>query len=152
MSSSFFTTDEAARHDDAAGLEHVGVVGELERQRRVLLDQQHAHLLLLVDAAHDAEDLLHDQRRQAERRLVEQHQARPQHQRAADRQHLLLAARQRAGLLLQALLEAREIVEDRVELVLDALLVLARVGGDAQVLVDAEGREGAAALRHVGDA
>ena len=45
---------------------------------------------------------LHDQRRQAERRLVEQQQPRPRHQRAADRHHLLLAARQRAGGLRRA--------------------------------------------------
>ena len=39
----------------------------------------------------------HDDRRQAERRLVEQQQARPVHQRARQRQHLLLAARQQPG-------------------------------------------------------
>ena len=39
------------------------------------------------------EDPLDHQRRQAERRLVEQQQPRPAHQRPADRQHLLLAAR-----------------------------------------------------------
>ena len=50
----------------------------------------------------------HDQRRKAERRLVEQHQPRPQHQGAADRQHLLLAARERAGLLHPALPSAAE--------------------------------------------
>ena len=43
------------------------------------------------------EHVLHDQRREAERRLVEQQQARPRHQRARDRDHLLLAARQLAG-------------------------------------------------------
>ncbi len=53
--------------------------------------------------AQDGEDLPHDQRREAERRLVEQQQARAQQQRARDRQHLLLAARQRAGLLAAAL-------------------------------------------------
>ena len=37
------------------------------------------------------------ERRQAERRLVEQQQPRLRHQRAADRDHLLLAARQLAG-------------------------------------------------------
>ena len=67
------------------------------------------------------EDLLHDERREAERRLVEEEQARPAHQRAGDGEHLLLAARQGAAALVQALLEARK---DRA----DALEVLARNG------------------------
>ena len=54
------------------------------------------------------EDLLRDQRREAERGLVEQQQPRPAHQRARDRQHLLLAAGQRAAALAQALLQARQ--------------------------------------------
>jgi hypothetical protein len=127
------------------------VGGEVEGERGILLDQQDAHLLLLVDAAQDAEDLDHDQRRQAERRLVEQHQARLQHQRARDRQHLLLAARQRAGLLLDALLEPREIAEDAVALGGDHALVPVGVGRDAQILVDRQRGEGAAALGHVSD-
>ena len=40
---------------DAPGLQQVGVVGELERERRVLLDQQHADAVLLVDRAQDLE-------------------------------------------------------------------------------------------------
>src|SRR5262245_8702348 len=58
------------RHDDAPGLEQIRVVRQIERDRCVLLDEQHAHPLFVVDAAHDAEDLPHDQRRQAERGLV----------------------------------------------------------------------------------
>ena len=48
-------------------------------------------------------DLRDDQRREAEKRLVEEQQARLAHQRAADRQHLLLAAGQRSGGLLAPL-------------------------------------------------
>ena len=55
-----------ARHDDAAGLQHVSVIGEFEGQGGVLLNQQQAHLRLAVDPAHDAENLLHDERRQSE--------------------------------------------------------------------------------------
>ena len=54
------------------------------------------------------EHVLHDRRRQAERRLVEHHEIRRAHQAAADRQHLLLAARQRAGGLPLALGEHAE--------------------------------------------
>ena len=53
-----------------------------------------------VDLVDGAEDLLHEQRGQAEGGLVEQQQPRPGHQRAGDGQHLLLAARERAGRLL----------------------------------------------------
>ena len=53
------------------------------------------------------------------RRLVEQQQLRPAHQRAADGQHLLLAAGQRAGQLRAALLQARKQVVDALEVGLD---------------------------------
>ena len=43
----------------------------LFRSVGVLLDQQHAHTVLLVDPAHDAEDLGHDQRRQAKAGFVQ---------------------------------------------------------------------------------
>src|SRR3989442_11833331 len=85
------------RHDDAARLEEVGVIGEVERRRDVLLDEQDAHALLAVDGAHDAEDLASDERREAERGLVEEEQARPQHERAPDREHLLLAPGEAPG-------------------------------------------------------
>ena len=90
--------------------------------------------------------------REAEGGLVEQHQARAQHQRAADRQHLLLAARQRAGLLVEARLQDGKVLVDHLAVALDRRLVGARVGGNAQVLVDAEVGEGAAAFRYVADA
>src|SRR5262249_49192585 len=98
-----------ARHDDPPGLQHVGIVGWLECQRRILLNQEHAHLGLCVDAPHDAENLLDDERSKTEGWLVQQHQTRSQHERAADRQHLLLAARQSAGLLIEARLQDWEV-------------------------------------------
>ena len=67
---------------------------QFERQRRVLLDDQHRNPGVAVDLAQDREQFLDDQRRQTERRLVEQQQARPQHQCPSDREHLLLAARE----------------------------------------------------------
>src|SRR5882757_1181124 len=73
--------DLAVDHDVAA-------MGELERVVGVLLDQEYRDLLLLVDVADDLEDLLDDERRQPERRLVEQQQPWPAHQRPRDREHL----------------------------------------------------------------
>src|SRR6185437_5607532 len=91
------------------------------------------------------------QRRQAEGRLVEQQQLRPQHQRARDRQHLLLAARERARLLASALPESREIAVDALEILRD-LLVATGIGAEAQILLDAEADEGPAPVRHMADA
>ena len=70
----------------------------------------------LVDLDDLLENRLHQQRRDAERRLVEHQALRLAHQRAADREHLLLAAGERAGGLLLALLQARENAEDVVEI------------------------------------
>src|SRR5437660_882332 len=83
-------------------------IGEFQRELRVLLDNQDGDLVVAVDLAEDSEQVAHDQGRQSERGFVQQHQPRPQHQRARHRQHLLLAARQRAGLLGVALLQHRE--------------------------------------------
>ena len=76
MASSFLSSSAAARHHDAAGLEQIGLVGQVERERGVLLHEEDAHALLPVDRPHDAEDLPHDQWRETEGRLVEQQQAR----------------------------------------------------------------------------
>ena len=65
---------------------------ELECVEGVLLDQEHGELLSPIELADRIEDLSHDHRREAERGLVEQQQARARHQRAGDREHLLLAA------------------------------------------------------------
>ncbi len=42
MSSLFAISLGAARHHDAAGFDHIGLVGELERELRVLLHHQDA--------------------------------------------------------------------------------------------------------------
>src|SRR3989442_6706960 len=80
-----------AREHYSSGLDEVGAVGEIERHGGVLLDEQHADALALVDGAQDAEQLAHQQRREPEGRLVEQHQLWRQHQRPRYGKHLLLA-------------------------------------------------------------
>ena len=60
---------------DAPLLQHVGAVGDVERLQHVLLDQQHRGAVL-AHAGDDLEHVVDDGRRQAERRLVEQHEAR----------------------------------------------------------------------------
>src|ERR1051326_5925443 len=53
----FVVADVARRALDheAPGLDQIGVVGKIERERGVLLDQQDAHVLLAVERAQDAE-------------------------------------------------------------------------------------------------
>src|SRR6185503_458431 len=59
----------AAFEHDAAGLDDVAMVRELERERGVLLHQQHRDALGFRQPPHDAENLLGEHRREAERGL-----------------------------------------------------------------------------------
>ena len=135
---------------DLADLEHVRTLGDGQRHRGVLLDEDDRGPLT-VDLADDLGDPRHDLRRQAERRLVEQQQLGLAHQRPADRQHLLLAAGQQDGALTPALVEAREQVDDA--------LVGSPAGGavtnadraGAEVLLDGQLAEDAAPLGNLHD-
>jgi len=77
---------------EPASLQHITPVRDLQSHVRILLDQQHCHSTLL-DFGDDLGHRLHGDGRKAERRLVEQQQARLSHQAAGDRDHLQLAAR-----------------------------------------------------------
>ena len=100
----------AARHD-AAALQQVRLPRGAQRERRALVGEQDRGALG-GDPAQRLADLADDDRREPERRLVEQQQPRPRHQRAADRQHLLLAAAEQAGALVEPLAQDREQLED----------------------------------------
>src|SRR6476620_6813378 len=89
-------------------LEHVCTARRAERELRVLLHDENGEALFLVQVAEDAEALPHDDRREAERRLVEEQKPRPRHERAGDREHLLLSAGERSGLLRAAPVEPWE--------------------------------------------
>ena len=106
----------------------------------------------VVELLDDLEDRLDDDRRKTHRRLVEHQQRRLAHQRAAHREHLLLAAGERAALLGDALLEAREELEDVVEVGLDLVLVLAQERAHLEVLHDGHAREDATTLGNLDDA
>ena len=86
----------ASRRRHAAGVEDDDIVGDVEHQLRVLLDQhdRQSAFLELADGGHHLGD---DLRGETLGRLVHQQHARVAHQRAADRQHLLLAAGQVGG-------------------------------------------------------
>ncbi len=104
-----------------AVFQHVAAVGELERLVGVLLHQEHRHAIL-AQLFDDFEDLLNDDRRQPQRRLVEQQQLGLAHQRAGDGEHLLFATGHGAAALLVAFLQAWEEFEHMVELLLEVRL------------------------------
>src|ERR1700756_5399975 len=95
----------AAAQHDPTGLHHITAMSEPQSLMRILLDEEHRHLLPLIDFANRPQDLPDNQWRQAERRLVEQKKPRTAHQCPGDRQHLLFAARQRPAALRLALFE-----------------------------------------------
>ncbi|MGY3367647.1 hypothetical protein ACVWZL_004772 [Bradyrhizobium sp. GM2.4] len=98
----------------------------------------------------DREHLFHQQRRQTHRGFVHQDHLRARHQRAADREHLLLAAGKitsQSG----ALLQAREIVEDHVEIGAN-LAVPASEGAELEIFQRGHVGDDAPALHHLEDA
>src|SRR5579884_2960972 len=97
--------------DDAPAVEHVGAVGEAQREQRVLLDEHDGDPRLL-ELGQDPIDVLDDERREPLRRLVDQEQPRVGDQRAADREHLLLAAREAPRAARAQLAELRQLLED----------------------------------------
>ena len=137
--------------DDAADLEQVGPMRDLQRLARVLLDHQDgdAHG---VDLAHQAENVAHHEGREAERGLVHQQQLRRRDERARDRHHLLLAAAERAGDLVVALPQAREALEHLVDAALDERLVGDCEAADPQVVDDGQRVPQLPAFGHPGHA
>jgi len=109
-----------------------------------------ASSFLPVDRVDGREDLLDEHGGQAHRRLVEQQQARARHEGTRDGEHLLLAARERAGHLRHALLEAREQLEDAVEVGVD-VAVGTEVRAHGQVFAHRQPIEDSPALGHVRD-
>src|SRR3989442_1129598 len=138
----------AVEHD-AAVLHHVALLREPERDGGVLLRQQHRHALLAVQPAHDLEDLLHEHGRQPHRRLVQQHELGPRHQRAADGEHLLLAAGDVAGPDGASLGQPREVRVDQVEVAPQRVAVSPRVAAAEEVLLDGQVLEHVATLHHL---
>src|SRR5262245_40339502 len=99
---------------NTAAVQDDDVVGDIEHELGVLLDQDDGEPLLLQppDRGHH---LRHDLRRQALRWLVHEQHTGIRHQGAGDGKHLLLAARERAGDLPLALPEPGEERRDGVE-------------------------------------
>src|SRR5690606_8216091 len=128
---------------DPALLHDVAVVGDLEGAPGVLLHDEHGEAALLVEPLDVAEDLLHQQGRQAQGRLVEHEQLGPRHQRPADGEHLLLATGQVPG---DPVAHVGELGEEGVDLLQVVPGVPVRVGAGDEVLGDGEVLEDVPAL------
>ena len=137
----------AALADNPTVLDEIAAVGNGQTLVRILLHQQHADAEA-ADARERLEQFLADQRRQAERRLVEQKQTRMRHQRPADAHHLLLAAAHGADNLLLALGQARKQRQDLAETCRLVLACAPGVGAQQQVLAHIELGKNPAVLRH----
>src|SRR5262249_13120645 len=118
----------------------------------LMLDDENVEVAYLLEPSYDGEDFLDDERREPERRLVEQDRLRIRHQGAPDHHHLLLAAREIAGLQPPALLEAREHVVDAIDAVADELAVGAGMPARGQILLDRKVRECARPCEPLDDA
>src|SRR5574337_993012 len=128
-------------------IEDVAETRVAERNRGVLLGEQKRDAFALVKAAHDLENLVHDLRRKPHRRLVEQHEFWPRHQRPPDRAHLLLAARGIARERLAPLFEARKKAINALEVACDfGAPVAAGEGAGQEVLLDRQMAEAMPAL------
>src|SRR5581483_5917233 len=122
---------------EVAVREHVRAVCERDRSLRALLDEEDADAAL-ADLLERAEDDVDQLRREPERRLVEQEDARAGRERARDRELLLLAAGERPRLAVAELSDDREELVDPVEVGTRAVAVAAPDQAEAEVLLDRE--------------
>src|SRR5688572_2759068 len=98
----------------------------------MVIDEDDRHLVAeLVEAL---EELLDDGGGESLERLVEQEDADVARQGAGDGHHLLLAARQEIGRRIEALADAREIIEDALEIPAHAVPGLAPEAPELEVL------------------
>src|SRR5690606_2800445 len=104
--------------------------------------------LQLRDGRHD---LLHHDRRETHGGLVEHQQLGLGHEGPAHGEHLLLTAGEGSGGLLAALPEDGEQVVGALDVLLDARLVAAQEGTEAEVVLDGHAREDVPPLGGVGE-
>ncbi len=116
-----------------------------------LLDEKHREAFG-IQFFDRLENLFHDEWRQAQRRLIQQQQFRPPHQRASDRKHLLLAAGQRAAALMRARFQQREQGVDTFQIRVEAVGIVGNDRAHLQILEHRHAREDAPALRRLHDA
>ena len=136
----------------AAQFEDVAPVAGFETLAGVLFDHEDGQAVFAVEAPDVLEDHAGDQRGETGARLVHHHDLRFQHQRAADLQHALFAAGHCAGHLAAPLCQAREQLEDVLDALADARLVVLQIHAHFQILYHSHLRKDAAQLGDDGDA
>src|SRR2546423_5660702 len=137
---------------DRTDAHQVRAVADAERLVNVLLDQQDRHALLLAQPDDQLEDEPDELRREAERRLVEEEEPRPGHERPRDRKLLLLAARERRGGQTEPVAERREWLEQALAGRVVSTRSARGGGAEPEVLSHTEPREDPPALRRKPDA
>src|SRR5579885_1822121 len=142
----FASERDLAVHDDVAA------VGNTDRLREVLLGHQHGELILVPQLLDLVDHAPHPDRREPDRGLVDEEDARRGHQRAGEREHLLLTAAHAARELAAPLLQDREELVAGGEIALQLIAGGAAVGAEVEILLHRELREKAATLRHERDA
>jgi hypothetical protein len=121
---------------DRTGLQHIGPIGDRQRERRHLVDEQDRRSLpaqLRQQIIEDFQKL----RRQAERRLVEHENFRASHKTAGNGEHLLLTTGKEAGALVATRLERSKALEQRFDPP-RRVVGAARIGAEAKIVDDAE--------------
>ena len=133
-------------------VEHVDPVADVHDQRHVVIDQQHARLVVVAHRADDRREFGHLRLGQTRGRLVEQHEARLGGERAGDAESPLVTVsegrRRRGGAMLQP---------EEVEQLVGPLSGDPRAGTDAErgeldVLAHREASKRAAVLERACDA
>src|SRR5579872_5259889 len=120
-------------------LQDISVVDKIERPVDVLFDDDHRHPRAFQRRERFVEPV-HDNRRQAERNLIEDDEARARHQGAADRKHLLLSAGHRDAALYLTLSKDRKQLVDRVQALTDRSRISA-ARGDKKIFLDRQRRK-----------
>ena len=101
-----------AAKDYLAVLHHVAEMGDAQSRTGVLLHEENRRPLLGVDPLDDAIDILHQEGRKTEGRLVEEHEPGPGHECTPYDEHLLFPARQIAAHAAAEVPDLGDVVED----------------------------------------
>src|SRR6516165_11683074 len=136
---------------DAPVDDDVTAVGDLGRLVEVLLGHQHRQLVALLELADLGDHAGYQNRRQADRGLVDQQDLRRGHEGARDGEHLLLAAAHAAGQLPAALAQHREGLEAERQIAIDVGPGTRAIGAEQEILLHRELREEPPALGYQRD-
>src|SRR5262249_20605563 len=138
-------------HGDLAVDQDIAAMGETERMISALFDEKDSQAIVGIERTDCAEDLLHDQRSKAERRLVEQQQLGAPHERPSASEHLLLTSGQRTATLMLAPLKQRKEIEHMLQILGEIGRIRGDEGTHLQVFQNGHACENPASLRRLRD-